>query len=755
MSTERTNTSKSVGTKPKEPDTTQILEFIRTFYKSKDDSPWFQTYGKLDASSFTAPVNLRLRNKLVAANKAGMNVSMAINRIEGDKRTANNVKAIHAVFIDCDDATPSLDDLQSLPLPPNVVVRSSPGKLHAYWLVKDCAVEQFSDVQLALARHFGTDTNIKDAARVMRLPGTLNWKYDKPFLARIVHRTKRKPMTVAKLLKQLNIDVESSRSDSDGGSEVSTVTTTSFQTSASSVTTTAIEGALSRIEPDDRATWLRVGMAIQSVMPRQDGYQLWTRWSSGSSKFDAKDQKRTWDNFKSGGIGIGTLFWLAGESSAGAGWDNFSMGKLFANNFRDQLRYDTETECWYAFNGVVWAISKKTPLKLAQKLVEDLWAGEGRKQEGLKSYRSPSGLSTILKMAEIDEQIAVSEKMFDLNPNLLAVKNGVVDLETGRFREARADEFLRRQADVDYDPNAESELWLKFIDQVTCGDAKLAHFLQVAVGYTLYGHAKAQIFFVLEGTGGNGKGVFLRVLTALLGQYANELAPNIVTSAYAANANAPAAALMMLKGLRLAIVTELPNKRGFDTAFVKQFAGGDSITARPLHGEMLTFKPEGKLWISTNEMPEIAATDHAMWRRVVPIPFAATFTNKKSHDKDLEDKLLKEGAGILNWALEGARQYAELGNLPACEAVELHKKRMRRDADVFASWFKENCKECASSKVQSSAAYFSYAGYAKKIGRFVMGMPAFKSRMAREGYQHKSTKSFNAYVGFELKEASR
>jgi hypothetical protein len=109
----------------------------------------------------------------------------------------------------------------------------------------------------------------------------------------------------------------------------------------------------------------------------------------------------------------------------------------------------------------------------------------------------------------------------------------------------------------------------------------------------------------------------------------------------------------------------------------------------------------------------------------------------------------------LNWALEGARQHAELGNLSACEAVELHKKRMRRDADVFASWFKENCRECASSKVQSSAAYISYVGYAKKIGRFMMGMPAFKSRMAREGYQHKSTKLFNAYVGFELKEASR
>lgn len=756
MATDKSKANKSVGTNPKAPNTKQMLEFIRMFHDTTAEKPWFQTYVKGSnggkAESFKAAVNPTLRDRLVAANKDGMNVSMAINRIEGDQRIAKNVNAINAVFIDCDDAVPSLNDLRSLPLPPNMVVATSSGRHHAYWLVHDCTVEQFSEVQLALARHFGTDTNIKDATRVMRLPGTLNWKYSKPFLARIVHRTKRKPISVAKLLKQLDISVEISRSDSSGGSEVVTATPTIFQSLQSGVTAPEIEAALDRIDPDDRATWLRVGMAIHSVMPEQDGYQLWTRWSNSSSKFNEKDQKRTWDNFKPGGIGIRTLLWLAGEGSVVTGWDNFSLGRLFADTFCDQLRYDEETDCWYSFNGVVWKTSKKAPMKLAQKLIDDLWAGEGRKQEGLKAYRSPSGLSTILKMAEIDEQTAVSEKMFDRNQNLLAVNNGVVDLPTGHFRVARADEFLRRQADVDYDPKAKSNLWLKFIDQVTCGDHELAFFLQVAVGYTLFGHAKAQVFFVLEGSGGNGKGVFLRTLTALLGQYANELAPNIVTSAYAANANAPAAALMMLKGLRLAIVTELPNKRGFDTAFVKQFAGGDSITARPLHGEMLTFKPEGKLWISTNEMPEIAATDHAMWRRVVPIPFAGKFAYKKSRDKDLEDKLLLERSGILNWALEGARKYAELGTIPDCNAVAVHKKRMRRDADVFASWFKECCKEDAAAKVQSSAAYASYASYAKKIGRSAMGMPAFKNRMAKEGYQHKETKKFNAYTGFELKD---
>ena len=256
---------------------------------------------------------------------------------------------------------------------------------------------------------------------------------------------------------------------------------------------------------------------------------------------------------------------------------------------------------------------------------------------------------------------------------------------------------------------------------------------------------------VLDGLGGNGKGVFLRMLVALLGQYAGELSPNIVTSAYSGNVNGATSALMMLKGLRLGIVTELPSKKSFDTAFVKQYAGGDSITARPLHGEMVTFKPEGKLWVSTNDMPEIAANDHAMWRRVVPIPFKASFSGDK-RDDHLEDALLLELSGILNWALEGAREYAASGRLIYCEAVEKHKERMRRDADVFGSWLKERCIPDADGKVQSAEAYASYAGFAKKTGRHAMGMPAFGMRMAKEGYQRKSTKKFNVFEGLTLKQ---
>ena len=186
-----------------------------------------------------------------------------------------------------------------------------------------------------------------------------------------------------------------------------------------------------------------------------------------------------------------------------------------------------------------------------------------------------------------------------------------------------------------------------------------------------------------------------------------------------------------------------------DTAFVKQIAGGDSITARANYGDPITFKPEAKLWISTNDMPEIRATDYAIWRRIVPIPFLASFS-VSDRDEKLEEKLLAEGPGILNWALAGAKEYAKIGKLGTCRAVTSHKARLRKESDVIGNWLTEDCTESKSATMQSSLAYGRYAAYAKRLGKVPIGMPAFGSRMMREGFQRKETKKFNCFVGIEL-----
>lgn len=733
-----------------------MRKFIELVHGSTSNA-WYQTYPSKNrekktaaSESFKSNVNNELRLRLKTENKKKLNVSVAINRVVGNKRTSARVRSINALFIDSDDGKQSLESLLSLRVVPHVIVETSPNRFHAYWLVKDCKTEQFKALQIALANHFKTDLNICDLARVMRLPGTINWNHEKPFLAHIVHESDSSPVSVTTLVNKLRLVLSQPAKPFEETSKAAIELDARSRTSA--VLLVKIRKALSHLNADDRTQWLRAGMAIHSAMPGPDGYDLWTDWSKPCSKFDAVDQNTTWSKFKpNGGMNIGSLYWLASHAKTGGGvFDDMSAAKLYAQTFYEELRYDPQMGSWYEFDGVVWQSDKQAQMRKARQLVAALSEGDGIKDPAIKRFRSAAGMKAIVSLAEYESKLKVTELDFDIDKNLLAVKNGVIDLRFGKFRQAIPKDFLRRCAAVEFNADAKCPQWRNFISQVTCGDKQLAAFLRRIVGYILYGHTKSQAFFVLDGTGENGKGVFMRVLVKLLAAYAKELAPNLITSAYAGNANASTPALIGLKGIRLGIVTELPNSKGFDTAFVKQFSGGDSLTARANYGEQITFKPEGKLLISTNDMPEIAANDKAMWRRIFPIPFKATFSGS-SRDDDLEEKLLAELPGILNWALYGARRYYADGGLVTCDAVDEHKRKMRRESDTLAGWIVDCCIKSKDGQLQASKGYASYLQYAKRCGRTHLSQKAFNVRLEKSGYRRLKTNKYNLYSGLDLR----
>lgn len=105
------------------------------------------------------------QNKLKNLNSDHAGVFVVINR-GGQKKT--EINKIRAVFADTDGAP--LEPL--LTLKPHIVIESSPGNWHVYWLVDDWfGLDKFTSVQEAIAAKYGTDKNVKDLPRVMRLPG--------------------------------------------------------------------------------------------------------------------------------------------------------------------------------------------------------------------------------------------------------------------------------------------------------------------------------------------------------------------------------------------------------------------------------------------------------------------------------------------------------------------------------------------------------------------------------------------------------
>jgi hypothetical protein len=141
-------------------------------------------HGTLERDEDAAPV--------AHLNAVGAGVYVMANAGDGKGRTAKNVTRVRALFIDTDGA-PYPDPL---PLRPHLVVESSPGKWHLYWLIDGLELADFATLQKALAEHYGTDPSIHDLPRVMRLPGFYHCKAE-PVMVQLLQAHHHPPYTPA------------------------------------------------------------------------------------------------------------------------------------------------------------------------------------------------------------------------------------------------------------------------------------------------------------------------------------------------------------------------------------------------------------------------------------------------------------------------------------------------------------------------------------------------------------------------------
>jgi hypothetical protein len=128
---------------------------------------------------FKGNIKESMLRTLKVMNNEGAGIYMCISETDGKGRRASNVIKVRAVFADLDGAPLA----PALTFNPSIVVESSPGRYHAYWLAKDVPMNGFSALQKNIARDVGSDPKVHDIPRVMRVPGFYHRK-SKPFLSR-------------------------------------------------------------------------------------------------------------------------------------------------------------------------------------------------------------------------------------------------------------------------------------------------------------------------------------------------------------------------------------------------------------------------------------------------------------------------------------------------------------------------------------------------------------------------------------------
>jgi putative DNA primase/helicase len=237
----------------------------------------------------------------------------------------------------------------------------------------------------------------------------------------------------------------------------------------------------------------------------------------------------------------------------------------------------------------------------------------------------------------------------------------------------------------------------------------------------------------------------LNTIRYVLGDYA----ATMPAGALMVNRNEDHLAFAQLRGIRLACAAEMEDGKRFHESKIKELTGGDTIVARFLYQNFFEFKPQFKIFMAGNHKPTIRGNDHAMWRRVKLIPFLVTIPSKEQ-DRNLEEKLRAEAAGILNWALEGFKVWREDG-LQTPPAVKNATAEYKSQMDTLGTWLSEYCCKDKSVKTSHKELFYYYKEWAEDNNEWQMTGKKFSQLLMERGFERVRLKSGVHFYGLRLK----
>lgn len=402
------------------------------------------------------------------------------------------------------------------------------------------------------------------------------------------------------------------------------------------------------------------------------------------------------------------------------------VAQSFVQSIEDRVVYIPELSQWYLWKSDRWV---KDSTGEVVHLFHDFVTFSRMQNPALHTLKTYESLSKAKAAIELSQHpLSRSLKLFDKNDFILGCRNGALDLKEKRLHPHSPSQLLLKRSEVDYIPTADCPVFKRFLDQVFGADKELITYVQKVVGYCLTGSISEQAMFVLIGEGANGKSTFINTIAELLSDYSRTAASWTLVQT---NRTSVGDDLVHLVGARLISMSETEQGQHLAESKVKQMTGGDWISGRKLYGEQFDFQITGKIFLASNNKPEITGADHGIWRRIHVVPFNKTFSADEQ-DRELSIKLKAEMSGILNWALEGFSDWQADGRLVVPKAVSEATNEYRDDMDLVAQFISEEyILGDASDQVRSSQLYKHYKDWCKSSRVQIKSDKEFKKSLLK------------------------
>lgn len=432
----------------------------------------------------------------------------------------------------------------------------------------------------------------------------------------------------------------------------------------------------------------------------------------------------------------------------------------FTSLNRGRLHYAPERKLWLLWGGERWRWCLRGEAELMTKyLVRSIYAtaslakdDDARKKivQWATTSESAAARMNILRLAPHEPGVSLRIHELDRDPWLLNVANGTLDLRTGLLGPHKREDYITKMAPIVYEAGAYSDVWERFLGDVTGGDADLEAYLKRTIGYCLTGLVSEKAFFFLYGVPDGMKSTFIWAIANALGDYAASASFSTWLVQSGTGGNRPD--LVDLIGARFVSSVEVRHGARFDEEILKKWTGGDAVTAAAKYENPVTFHPVGKLFMAANDSPIIRDGDAGALARMRRIPFNHPLP-AESRDPSMRHKLgtPEVMAAILSWALEGCLEWQKAGKLGSCAVVDVSTREYAEEMDRTKAFFDECCTFAPTASVSTAELRATYVNWCQANGvRFPLDSREFAKKLVSRKCESIKHKKIWTWRGLEL-----
>lgn len=426
-----------------------------------------------------------------------------------------------------------------------------------------------------------------------------------------------------------------------------------------------------------------------------------------------------------------------------------------------KVKYDHNQKSWFVYRNGYWEqdgteITFEFCREVAHKrldLAMNLPDGEDRRRHTVWATRMIEPRHRDETLKAVKSMPSMQRNQWNPDPEVFCVKNGVVNLRTGEFVPHKPEFYCTQQSPVEYDPRAECPKWVNFLQDIFASHPEVIPYIQRAIGYTLSGSVKDQVFFFLYGpTAMNGKTTFLNMLKRLMGSYAGQMNFGSLRATKVGSHNEELAAMSQK---RLVVVSEPPQGHKWNDSLVKMVTADTELRTRFMYQGSFEFKPEFKIWVDSNFPIITDDVGEGFWRRPQIIPFDERFDGKR-RDLNIELKLAQELPGMLNFAIKGYQEKIKWGFDPP-PIVTLSSRTQQRalikDRIGGVEDFIQECYVRGEYETQGRVLWLDYKDWAKDnlAAKEVLDSRNFSREVVGLGFERKEKSSGVWYHGLTKK----